>query len=381
MYFSHSFLPSKGDAMLVVIEESYKISVWCREILDGLKQEARKKRVSLSLSTKVEDIESDTEDSCVMIIGAETEWLNIAASVAKSAGKHPIILSNQSDNSPEVGVSRVTEDIYGSMSEIMRLFAAKKHKSVALYAHNPDSASDNFKKEAFLRSNGQSDDIFQNEGSLKECFDRFYEKHKEKRYCAIVCSNDFAAISLIRHLKNAGEDIRDIDIISYSNTFISRYTSPAVSTVRANFKSFGQLAFMIDDCISKGENVSGIRILCSWEIIHRETSSPCALSAPESTSAERSGSFYTDPELMEMMRIETLISECDDTDLEIVKAILGGKKTSEIESVCFLTETAVKYRIKKMKDICHAESRAQLKDILSKYLSSGIDKLFTLSYN
>lgn len=366
--------------MLVIIEENYKISVWCREILDGLRQEARKKRTSIVLSTNITDIEAD-EGNTVMIVGAETKWLELAARQAKKAGKHPIILSNQSDNSPEGGVSRVTEDIYGSMNEIMRLFAAKHHKNIALYAHNPDSASDNFKKEAFLRSNGLDDDIFKNEGSLEACFDSFYEKHKEKRYCAIVCSNDLAAISLIRHLKNAGEDISGIDIISYSNTYISRCSSPAVSTVRANFKSFGQLAFMIDDCISKGENVSGIRILCSWEIIHRETSSPCAISSPETPDVERSGSFYADPELMEMMRIETLLSGADETDLSIIDAILCGKKTAEIESVCFLTETAVKYRIKKMKDICHAESRAQLKDILSKYLSSGIDKLLPLSYN
>ena len=353
--------------MLVIIEENYKISVWCREIVEGLKSEARKKRLSLTMSSDMLDIDKD-EGNTVMIVGAETKWLDLATRYAKSAGKHPIILSNRSDNSPENGVSRVTEDIYGSMGEIMQLFATKGFERVALYAHNPDSASDNFKKEAFLRSNGQIEDIFKNEGSLEDCFDRFYEKHKEKRYRGIVCANDFAAISLIHHLKTRCEDISGLDIISYSNTYISRYSSPAVSTVRANFKSFGQLAFMIDDCISKGDNISGIRFLCSWEIIHRETSSPCATSSQETYQTERSGSFYSDPELMEMMRIETLLSECDDTDFEIVKAIIDGKKTSEIESLCYLTETAVKYRIKKMKDICSAESRAELRELLAKYI-------------
>lgn len=369
--------------MLVVIEESYKISVWCREILDGLKQEARKKRVSLSLSTKVEDIESDTEDSCVMIIGAETEWLNIAARVAKSAGKHPIILSNQSDSEMGGGVSRVTEDIFGSMSEIFDIFAKNGKKSVALYAVNPRSASDSFKKEAFLHCGGLDEDTFQNNGSLKSCFEDFYSQHKIIHYNGIVCANDFAAISLIRHLRELGEDTESIDIISYSDTLISRCTSPAVSTVRANFKSFGQIAFMIADCIGKSENISGIRILCDWEIIHRETSKN-----PSSTkkaigpiSPNTSDSFYSDPELMEMMRIETLLSSCDDTDLEIINAVLSGKKSGEIVDCCYITETAVKYRIKKMKEICLAESRAHLKDILFKYLSRGIDNASELSYN
>lgn len=368
--------------MLVIIEENYKISVWCREIVEGLQKEARKKRTSLTLSSDIDDVERDESDT-VMIIGAETEWLNIAVKSAKIAGKHPIILSNQSDSEIGSGVSRVTEDIFGSMNEIMSIFTTKGYTNVALYAHNPDSASDNFKKEAFLRSGGKEDDIFINDGSLEECFDNFCAKHNTKSYRGIVCANDFAAISLIRHMKDRGEDTNGIDIISYSNTIIARCTSPAVSTVKANFTRFGQLAFMIADCIAKGDGIRGIRIFCDWEIIHRETSSPAeAPAAGTLTQAPQSfGSFYGDEELMEMMRVETLLSECDETDLEIVDAILRGKKTAEIELVCFLTETAVKYRIKKMKDICHAESRTHLKEILSKYLTSGIDKCFPLSYN
>ena len=172
-------------------------------------------------------------------------------------------------------------------------------------------------------------------------------------------------------------------MISYSNTYISRCTSPAISTVSASFGNFGQHAFMIADCISKGENVSGIRILSNWEIIHRETSSSLPLTAPGEDNIPPSvqGSFYRDGELIEMMRVETLLSECDKIDLEILEAILEGKKTAEIEERCFLTETAVKYRIKKMKDICFVESRATLRSLLSKYLSLGIDKKLPLSYN
>ena len=368
--------------VLVIIEENYKISVWCREIVDGLQKEARKKRISLTLSSAPDDIDR-CSNSSVMIVGAETEWLNNVAKRAKACGKHPIILSNQSESEHEGGVSRVTEDIFGSMSEIMSLFSAQGYENVALYAHNPDSASDSFKKEAFLRSGGRSEDVFDNLGSLETCFESFYEKLRIQGYRGIVCTNDFAAISLINHLKSKGEDIREIDIISYSNTLIARCTTPAVSTVRANYSHFGQLAFMIADCIAKGEGISGIRIFCDWEIIHRDTSSAIAFAPSHECSKTRegSGSFYCDHELMEMMRVETLLSECDHSDKEIINAILQGKKTAEIESACFLTETSVKYRIKKMKDICRAESRAHLKEILSKYLSPDLDKILPLSYN
>jgi hypothetical protein len=265
------------------------------------------------------------------------------------------------------------------MSEILDLFFAKGHKRYALYAHNPDSASDCYKKEAFLRRGGNAEDIFTNEGSLSSCFDHFYKKHREARYGGIVCANDFAAISLIRHLKDRGEDIGGMDIISYSDTLMARCTSPAVSSVKANFKSFGQLAFLIVDCIAKCESLSGIRFLCGWEILHRETSSPASIDFLPKASAPplRQGSFYGDGELMEMMRAETLLSECDETDLTILRMLLEGKKLSEIMQSSFLTETAVKYRIKKMKEICQAESRSSLCSLLSKYLPQA-DRLALL---
>ena len=355
--------------MLVVVEENYKISVWCREIVDGLQKEARKKRIALTLSS-VDEMDKDSGGT-VILVGAETKWLNNAIIRAKSFGNHPIILSNQSGSDLEYGVSRVTEDIFGSMREIMNLYIANERENIALYACNPDSASDSFKKDAFLRLGGRDENVFTNEGSLEECFDRFYRQHKANRYSGIVCANDFAAISLIRHLKERGDNISDIDIISYSDTFIAKCTSPAVSTVKANFKSFGQLAFMIVDCILKSENISGIRVLCSWEIIHRDTSSALNSVQPSKAApiAVSDKSFYSDDELIEMMRIETLLSECDDTDLNIIDAILKGKRTLAIGTVCHLAETAVKYRIKKMKGICHAENRSHLKEILSKYIS------------
>ena len=356
--------------MLVIIEESFQISVWCREIVDGLRHAARKKRAPLTVSIKVEDI-AQSEERAIILVGAETDWINRAVEQTKQAGKHPILLSNQSKSYSESGVSRVTEDIFGSMQEIVDLFSSKNVQSIALYAVNPDSASDSFKKEAFLKSGGSCENVFENEGSLADCFARFYEKHKEDRYGGIVCVNDFAAISLIRHLKEHGEEISSIDVISYSDTLISKCTSPAVSTVRANYKNFGQLAFLIYDGIAKSDAIHGIHVACRWEIIHRETSSPSSKAEPllASIPQKRAKSFYGDPELLEMMQIESLLSECDDTDTAIIRAVLDGKKTVTIAEECFLTESALKYRINKMKEICRVESRSALCEFLRKYIT------------
>ena len=140
---------------------------------------------------------------------------------------------------------------------------------------------------------------------------------------------------------------------------------------------------MITDCIEKSESISEIKILCSWEIKHRKTSSPVEVISPkeEYRSHEQQANFYDDPQLMEMLRIETLLSQCDETDVAIVDAILKGKTTLEIENSCFIRETAVKYRIKKMKEICNAKSRSELRAVLSKYLATDISKKLPLIFD
>ena len=359
--------------MLVIVEESYKITVWCREILDGLKQEARKKRVNLTFSSNTDDINAKNSSKAIMLVGSETNWLKTAVERVKEAGKHPIVLSNQSAGALGSGVSYVTEDLEGSMKEICNHFKRQGKHHLALYAVNPASASDECKKASFLASGGHIDDVFVNEGSLRACFNSFLARLEQNRYDGIICVNDFAAISLLRHMQKAEVDRASIDMISYSNTLISRCSSPAVSSVRANYNDFGQMAFMIMDCIGKSELINGIHIFGKWEIVHRETSSgeKHATLCNEGLTAKENemGRFYGDPELQDLLQIEDLLSSCDKTDLAILARILDGKKHAEIAEACFLTETAVKYRIRKMKEICHCESRAALRDFLFTYVS------------
>jgi DNA-binding LacI/PurR family transcriptional regulator len=350
--------------MLVIIEEHYKMSVWCREILDGLRAEARKKRISLWPSSNISDIRRDGEDPAVIIVGSETEWLNLAVTKAKEAGKHPIILSNQSESELQNGVSRVTEDIFGSMGEILRLFAAKGYQQIALYACNPDSASDSFKKEAFLKSGGLPEDIFTNEGSLSFCFDRFYEHYKEKGYGGIVCANDFAAVSLLVHLRSEGVDSKGLRIAVHSNARLLRYF-PEIISAMVDYTAVATAAFEIAACIENNPAFIGMRITvdCLPDTEFEERGIFDSLYA---TAAKQEGdALYTDGELCELMRIERLMSECDETDVKILRLL--SSSADEIAENTFLSDNGVKYRIKKMKRICCVDSKREIPLLLAKY--------------
>ena len=356
--------------MFVIVEASFSTTIWCRRIMNGLRCEARKKRINLNVVHSESGILSDPAGQ-VIVVGADEEWLRHTITLIRQKGKHPIILGNVTQGFYGEGVSSVSADAKGSMGAICSYLEKADRSSPALFAINPNSLSDKCRQEAFIAFGGNEKNIFLNEGSLEECFARFYEKHRKTPYRSVICANDFAAISLIRHLKEHNADIDSIFIISYSNTLISHCFSPSVSTVMMNFESFGQLAFMIIDCLNKSDSLSGIHMQSTWQILHRETTDILPLSDianPEPTNVSSDDGFYSDPELSDMMRIEPLLTESDTTDLQILSAILDEKKLTEIEGICFLTETAVKYRIKKMKDICLVDSRVALKSLLDKYL-------------
>jgi len=357
--------------MTILTERSFSSTVWCDRILSGLKAEARKKRINLDLFHEIDPALDRVENGQIIIVGADGDFLQSAVTLARARGIHPIVLGNQPDGKVLGGVSAVSADLGGSMRAILSYLEGRGRKKAALYACNPNSLSDISRKKAFLESGGNEDDIFENRGSLAECFKQFYDKNTVKKYDGIVCANDFAAVSLIKQMREAGEDISDVFIISYSDTVISRCHSPSITSVTMNYESFGQLAFMISDCISKSEQVSGIQMQSSWQIIHRETTDTLPTPAPTAVTEvaeKKADGFYDDPELVDLMRLEAMLTSCDETDLRILSMILDDKKLSEIEEECFLAETAVKYRIKKMKECCHVSTRAELHSLISKYI-------------
>ena len=68
-----------------------------------------------------------------------------------------------------------------------------------------------------------------------------------------------------------------------------------------------------------------------------------------------------------MLGAENLLSECDDTDIEILKMLANGETYNGIADKCFLSKEAVKYRIKKYISICAAKSKAELLEIMTDF--------------
>jgi len=69
-----------------------------------------------------------------------------------------------------------------------------------------------------------------------------------------------------------------------------------------------------------------------------------------------------------LLKLENLLNICDNIDRYILQQMLIDKSFDTIAQACYLTEGAVKYRVRKMRILCGCEDRQQLMTLLREYI-------------
>ncbi len=348
--------------MYLISEPSYSTTNWYQSSLAALKNRARKKRVTLAFSTSAADA---AEESCAFVLGGSASWISQTVHQLQICGCHPIILSELPNYDLFGKYSSVKTDYNRFMSALYQLFYTCERRRTAFYGMNPASFSDMSRKNAFL-SCFAAGEIFENNGSLQQCFDAFWSAHQKEAFDAVICANDFAAVSLLVHLKRAGADPKSIRIAVHSNArLLGRF--PEIVSARVDHEAVAAAAFEIAACIEGNPEFIGMHITvdCRPEADGAIQANACVPSPAEIVFESQTDALYTDTELSELMRIEHLLSECDETDIKILRLL--GDSADEIAENTFLSDNGVKYRIKKMKKICGVESKREIPLLLSKY--------------
>ncbi len=344
--------------MYVVSEPNYATTSWYQNSIAALKNQARKKRVSLSFAEGVSDVRGET---CAFVLGASVAWIVQTVSDLQSMGCHPILL-NELPDYPFMGrYSCVKTDYNRFMASLSEEFRRGGRTHTAFYGMNPASFSDISRRNAFEAcfTDGA---VFENNGSLARCFEHFYGAHRERKFDSVICANDFAAVSLLNHLRALGAENEEILIAVHSNAQIAT-RFPTIRSVSVDDSSVATAAFEIADCICANPNFAGMRITVDPRGTDvRDTALPLKRIFDQ---ADESDPLYRDGELKELMRIEKLLCACDETDLQILRLL---KESGEaIGESTFLSDNGVKYRIKKMKKLCGVDSKSEIPVLLSKY--------------
>ena len=351
-------------------EPVYKNSNWYRNIMDGLISEKRQKRFSLTILDTLEELNDHTitDGDVIFVVGTNSAWLAKIIKVCEAYFDNRVIVLGNHQNTPSSGrYSTVTADIVRDVQILYNYLTSHGKARIAMYGINPDSTSDAFRKNSFLSCGADEKDLFYNDGSLLQCYESFLE-HIDN-YDAVICANDYAAISLVRYLKD-----RPIFITSCSGgTLLSQFFSPSITHTWIDFQSFGKAGFELSRILRKNKNVNSVNIYLSSTFFIGESTDflPLAeeLMPNISNINKESDAFYSDLEIDEMLKIELLLASCDKTDTLIIERLLQGVTYQKIAEEFFMSINGVKYKLSNMFRICQVSSKAEFIALLNKYIN------------
>ena len=349
----------------ILTEPAYSKSMWCSALLTSLTEKLRQKRISFC------EIFDTVPEGCdgVFIIASDYNWIKSVISRLNEEGIKPILLCNQYENIAGCNYSCVCSDITGSMKYLLDELKSDGRTSVALYGVNTSSISDIGRVDGLLALKDESLNsmrIFVNDGSLKACFEEFFPVCSS--FDAVICSNDFAAVSLIRYLQSAAPDILGgLKILSCAQTKLSDYYRSMITSVNLNFEQYGKAAVFIYEKLKSHSYMSGITITVNWNDIYTGKRKRTAVKLK---STQEHNDFYTDSEMREMLTVEHILSISSNTDITIANKLIDGATLEETAQQSFLTESGVKYRIKRILQECGIANRAELIRLLKRYLTT-----------
>ena len=357
----------------VIGEPIYKTSNWYRNIMDGLNNEKRQKRFALTLLESIDELKdvSICQEDAIFVIAANGEWLAKIIQVCESVFHNRIVVLGNHENRLCKGqYSVVTADLAYNIRLLYNYLVSYGKQKIAMYGINPVSTSDTFRKESFLSCGAAEKDVFYNTFSLSQCFEDFLQKIDD--YDAVICANDYAAISLVKYL---GEE-RHIYIASCGgSTLLSNFFSPSITHTWNDYQSFGKAGLDLCRILLKNNTVNSVNIYLSSNFSAGETTDCLPLveeSVPKIHSVHKGyDNFYSDSEIDEMMRIETLLNSCDKDDFLLLELLLKQMTYAQIAEELFMSTNGVKYKLKNMFQVCRVTTRNDFVQLLNKYLNNN----------
>ncbi len=345
----------------IVIEDNYKTSNWCAKIMEGLEKEIKYRRFNYIIQSA--GFASNASD-LIIVIGTSSLWIKKTVSLLKE--KHSAHIVMISDQPYKMPVSNVSTDHYTAMREVLQYLSYCKKSSVAFYGVNPSSVSDLQRLSAF-KNHGT---VFYNHGNLKKCFLKFYESIDN--FDAAICANDYAAVSLLQNLKSLSPEKADsLFIISFANTALAKLYKPAITTMSISYSEYGKAALQLYSVLSKNPGISHINISIKSELKIRDSTKNLPFEPNGFVydyNSEENINFYDDNEIKPLVIIDKILSACDEIDLDIIQGIAFSHSYEVIAERNTMSVNGVKYRLKKLLEICGIADKRTLISVYNTYL-------------
>lgn len=368
--------------MLYLLVEQAKFQMTgVQTTLHYLKKKSSRKKLPLCQLTSLKDLtdalpdgssvsESACSPSVVILVGLSTQWVLSQIAEANRIHIYPIVISNLNPRICHLTFGLAAMDIHAAMKKVLIYLRQLGCIHPALYGVNPASTGDSWRSDCFLLEGFSPDDIFVCVNSFQETFQAFLSSIN--RYDSVICTYDYTAVSLLRHLEmTAPRQLGRLKIISFGDSHLSAACVPSITTISHNRHAAVEEALALYERLLRSPELSTVHILLKSHLQIRETTSNEAFT-PQQLIQEPAYSptpnlLYNEQELREITTVEQMLLQCDDTDLQIIESLLLYRSLSDICQYCHLSETPIKRRIRILQKLCGVSDKSHLTQLLQKY--------------
>ncbi|MBQ8836008.1 MAG: substrate-binding domain-containing protein [Clostridia bacterium] len=350
---------------------------WCALYLKGIYSEAKRKGDTVFVLSVQEAAEAFKEDKPISaaILSTSRAWIEKVAAILSELGVEPIVIGGASRDAFR-HASYVFMDYREATYQLIEYLRAYKKNRIALFAVNSDSATDMIKKDAFLSYDKcREHDVFYYTGAdglMNSACERFMEVCRN--YDAVICSNDASAVILLHQLEEAGIKIpEDLFLCSFGDMAISSSGKKTLTMARLNCVEVGKQTVKVCHHLTSSPSISSIstKIRCDF-IIGDTTANLPVKQETLGTSLTPDGTaslFHSDPSVSRIFLAEKILSACDAIDIDLLKLIINGYKYFDIAEILHVSESTIKYRLKRIIQIAELDSRDEVIDVMKMFLN------------
>lgn len=369
----------------VMVEPAFQHSFWCRQTLEGIFAEAKRKKYALRFADGASYAQADYDALLsggprqLILVGTSVSWIPDVLRVLEKHQVRAILINYDSFARPSVH-SVVRMDYVNAMQRLLGYFYHYGRERVALFGFNPNSSADCIKAQFFtavLHARGDAEPqrhIFHNDGDLSACFNRFLSY--AAAYDALICANDLVAVSALGQLQRAGIAVPEqLFLAGFGESILAQRSRPSITTATLDHAEMGRQAVMLCAYMQRQRAQVTASIRVESRLAVRESTQNLPDEAPPLTEPEGEGAasidFYKDPQVQRLLDMEAFLFSLDSLDLDILTLLEKNVPLEAIAERCQSSTSTVGYRIRNMQTRAGVATRQALLERVAQALGRG----------
>ena len=350
---------------------------WCSLYLKGIHSEARRKGDTVSLLSVEKAIEQFKTDKpvCAGILSISRAWTEEVAAILSGLGVEPLVIGGASRDGYR-HASYVYMDYREATYQLIEYLRAYRKNRIALFAVSTDSATDMIKKDAFLSYDKcHEHDVFYYSGAdglMNAACKRFLEVCRN--YDAVICSNDASAVILLHQLEESGIQVpEDMFLCTFGDMAVSSSGKKTLTMAKLNCMEIGKQVVYMCRHLTSCQDISSVSTKIRCELIIGDTTANLPIVAEtlgtSHTPSDSTSEFHKDPSVSRIFLAEKILSACDAIDMDMFKLILSGHKYFDIAEILHVSESTIKYRLKRIIALSGLSTRDEVIEVMQAFLN------------